>query len=69
MFDLDSEIYCERIYSDTKITQINPKQVDLMGFSVSFELDILTIIKMLQKYNIPLKAKDRNESLKNENQR
>ncbi len=60
--DLDSDLFVERIYQDTKTTQIPPNNVDCMGFSVSFELDILNIIKMLQKYNFPLKAKDRGEN-------
>jgi len=61
-FDLDSEIFVERIYSDTKTTLINPNDVHCMGFSVSFELDILTIIKMLKKYEFPLLAKERKDS-------
>ena len=59
--DLNPDIFVERVYQDTKTTLINPKDVDCMGFSVSFELDILTIIKMLKRYNFPLKAKDRGE--------
>ena len=61
MLDLDSELYVERIYSDTKIFEIPLDCLDLVGFSMSFEIDILTIIKMLKKYQIPLKAKERNE--------
>ncbi len=60
--DLNNDLYAERVYQDTKTTQINPQDVDCMGFSVSFELDILTIIKMLQKYNFPLKASERGEN-------
>lgn len=60
-FDLNPNIFVERVYSDTKTTQINPKDVDCMGFSISFELDILTIIKMLQKYGFSLKSKKRAE--------
>lgn len=61
MLDLDPNLYVERIYSDTKIFEIPLDCVDLAGFSMSFEIDILTIIKMLQKYQIPLKTSDRNE--------
>lgn len=59
--DLNPDLYVERIYQDTKQTQISPQNVDCMGFSISFELDILTIIKMLQKYNFPLKSSERKE--------
>ncbi len=62
MLDLDSELYVERIYQDTKTTQVPLDYVHTMGFSMSFEIDILNIIKMLKKYNIPLKSKDRNEN-------
>ena len=61
MLDLDSELYVERIYSDTKIYEIPLDCLDLAGFSMSFEIDILTIIKMLQKYQIPLKSNERDE--------
>ena len=61
-FDCEKEIYAERIYSDTKTTQIKKEEVDFMGFSVSFEIDIINIIKMLEKYGFSLKAKDRNNN-------
>ena len=60
--DLNPNLFVERVYQDTKSTQIPIQNVDCMGFSVSFELDILTIIKMLQKYNIPLKSEYRDEN-------
>lgn len=61
-FDLDPEIFVERIYSDTKTTLIPPEAVHCMGFSVSFELDILTIIKMLKNYGFALLSRDRSEN-------
>ncbi len=61
-FDLDPEIFVERIYSNTTSVRLMPENVHAMGFSVSFELDILTIIKMLEKYNFPLKSAQRKES-------
>ena len=36
MFDSDPELYTERVYTDSKTTNINPDFVDAMGFSVSF---------------------------------
>ena len=59
-FDSDEEIFAERVYSDSTSTILTKDQVDYIGFSISFEIDILTLIKMLKKYNIPLKAKERN---------
>lgn len=60
-FDLDPEIFVERVYSNTTSTQLTAQQVHAMGFSVSFELDILTIIKMLDKYGFAPKSSDRKE--------
>lgn len=61
MLDLDSELYVERIYSDTKIFETPLDCIDCAGFSFSFEIDILTIIKMLKKYQMPLKYSERKE--------
>lgn len=59
--DIRSDYYVEKIFTDTKSTQIMPSQVDVMGFSVSFEIDFLGMFKILEKYNFPLNAKDRDE--------
>ena len=61
-FDLNPDILPERVYIDTKNLPYEPKKADCIGFSFSFETDILTIIKMLKKYNIPLKASDRKKN-------
>lgn len=61
MLDSDPELYVERVYQNSDIPVTNEEEVDAMGFSVSFELDILTIIKMLKQYNFPLKYQDRTE--------
>ncbi len=62
MLDLDDELYVERIYSDTKIFETPLDCIDCAGFSFSFEIDILTIIKMLKKYQMPLKYSERKEN-------
>ena len=49
-------------YSNSKTTQIMIDDVDVVGFSFSFEMDIFQVIKMLEKLNIPLFARDRDES-------
>ena len=59
--DLMDEVFVERVYADSKTTRCNVKDVSVMGFSTSFEIDILTVIKMLKKYNIPLKSSQRGE--------
>lgn len=60
MLDEAEGINIERICSDTEKTQYNISDVKLFGFSFSFDMDFLTIFSMLEKYNIPLKACDRN---------
>lgn len=53
-------IFAERIFTDTKDTRIKLQDVDVFGFSFSFELDILCILKLLKQYNIPFKNTERN---------
>lgn len=60
--DLLENVNLERICTDTKITKLMIKDIDLIGFSFSFDLDFLNIFKILDKYKIPLKSVDRNES-------
>lgn len=59
--DLMEGINLERICTDTKETKFMIKDINLIGFSFSFDLDFLNIFKMLDKYNIPLKSCDRSE--------
>lgn len=60
--DMLEDVELERICIDTSETKIMIKDVNLIGFSFSFDLDFLNIFKILDKYNIPLKAADRNDS-------
>ncbi len=59
--DLMEDVFVERIFSDTKTTAANLEELDVIGFSNSFEIDILTILKMFSKYKIPPLSKDRGE--------
>lgn len=60
--DLLEDVNIERICTDTKKTSLMIKDINLMGFSFSFDLDFLNIFKILDKYKIPLKSEDRNEN-------
>lgn len=62
MMDKDPNINAERIFVDTVKTQMDIRIVDIFGFSFSFELDFLSIFKILEKFNIPFSAKDRDDS-------
>lgn len=59
ILDENPEIYPERVFTDSEKTEINPNQVEMMGFSFSFELDFLGVFKIFEKHNIPFDAKDR----------
>ncbi len=53
------DVNVERIYSDTKATHLHRQNINLLGFSFSFDTDFLTIFSMLEHYRIPLKSSDR----------
>lgn len=60
--DMRSDYYVEKIFTDTVNTKLRPSDVDVMGFSVSFEIDFLGIFKILENFNIPFKSCERDES-------
>lgn len=59
--DMRSDYYIEKIFTDTQKTQLMPSQVDVMGFSVSFEIDFLGIFKIMENHSIPLLSKERSD--------
>lgn len=60
--DRRPDYYVERIFTDTKTTQIPLSDVDLMCFSFSFEIDFLGMFKIFERFKIPFLAKDRDEN-------
>ncbi len=62
LFDENPNISPERIFTDTEKPVQNVKNVEVMGFSVSFEFDFQGMFSIMKKYNIPLRSKDRNDS-------
>lgn len=57
--DMIEDVNLERICTDTKNTKFMIKDVNLVGFSFSFDLDFLNIFKILETYKIPLKSSER----------
>ncbi|MBR1424593.1 radical SAM protein [bacterium] len=55
-------INIERIYSDTKTTEIMRERINLIGFSFTFDLDFLAIFHFLEKNKYEFKAKNRKET-------
>ena len=62
LIDERDDVAVERVCSDTGKTQYRVEDVDMIGFSFSFDFDFLNVFAMLEKYNIPLKSKDRTNS-------
>lgn len=60
--DMIEDVNLERICTDTDKTKFMVQNVDMVGFSFSFDLDFLNIFKIMNKYKIPLKSADRDEN-------
>ncbi|MFI3301064.1 MAG: radical SAM protein [Candidatus Gastranaerophilales bacterium] len=56
------DVSIERICSDSENTLFNREEINLLGFSFSFDTDFLTIFSMLEKYEIPLLSSERTEN-------
>lgn len=61
ILDQASNVSPERIFTDTEKTFHSVKDLELFGFSFSFELDFLNILKVLQKYHLPFKSSERSD--------
>jgi radical SAM superfamily enzyme YgiQ (UPF0313 family) len=62
IFDTNSKADIERLFTDSEKTRHNLNEVELIGFSFSFEFDFINVFKMFEKYQIPLYTKDRSEN-------
>ena len=49
--DEREDIEIERVYSDSKTTNIMRNEISLIGISNSFDMDFLEIFKFLEKNN------------------
>ena len=63
LMDEMDEVNVERVYSDSTKTEIQFKDVNAIGFSSSFDLDFMSIFPLFDKYKIPYKASDRDDSM------
>ena len=52
----------ERIYSDTVKTQLMKNNIDLIAFSLSFDMDFMEVFAFLEKNGYEFKSEDRNEN-------
>jgi len=60
--DQCDNINIEMIFQDTKNTKIRKENLDMMGFSFTFDMDFYNIFSMLEHYGFPLKSSERDES-------
>ncbi len=56
------DVNIEMIASDTKTTKFKQSDINLIGFSFTFDTDFLTIFAMLEKNKLALKSTDRREN-------
>ncbi len=56
--EMDS-VFVERITTDTTNPVLYPDKVNAIGFSFSFDMDFINMFKILEKYGIAIKSKDR----------
>lgn len=56
------DVNIERICTDTKETILHKENIDLFGFSFTFDTDFLTIFSMLERFKYPLKSAERDSS-------
>ncbi len=61
LLDQVDYVYPERIFTNTEKTEISAEDVELLCFSVSFELNFIGIFDILKKYNMPFRACDRKD--------
>ncbi len=61
--DTLSNINIERVYSDTKTTRLMRNDIDLIAFSLSFDMDFLEVFKFMDWCGYPFKATERGEDI------
>ncbi len=59
--DLLDNVNVERVYSESKITSIPKEKIDLIAFSMSFDMDFLEVLAFLEKNKLEFLAKNRNQ--------
>lgn len=60
--DLMDDVNVERVYSDTKKTLISRDKIDLIAFSLSFDMDFFEVLSFLDKNKFEFLAKNRLEA-------
>lgn len=61
--DMLCDINIERVYSDTKTTRLMRDNIDLIAFSLSFDMDFLEVFKFMDWCGYPFKSSERGEDI------
>lgn len=61
--DMCEDINIERVYSDTKTTRLMRDDIDLIAFSLSFDMDFLEVFRFMEWCKFPFKASERGEDI------
>jgi radical SAM superfamily enzyme YgiQ (UPF0313 family) len=59
-FALNPDVEVSRLFTDTR--ESLPRNPEILGFSVSWELDYINILNLLESLNIPFYSRDREEN-------
>ncbi len=59
--DVNPDVDISRIYMET-LEDHDPRRFEMLGFSFSFELDVVNILRTYETYKIPFYTKDRDRS-------
>ena len=56
------DVNIEMVFEDTKETRIHTKNLDMIGFSFTFDMDFYNIFSMLEHYGFALKSSERKKT-------
>lgn len=59
--DIIENIDVERVYSDSKTTRLKTNDVDIIGVSMSFDMDFLYVFEFLKKFKFEFKSCNRGD--------
>ncbi len=60
--DMREDVNIEMVFSDSKTTEIMRNKIDLIAFSISFDMDFIEVLNFLDKNNYAYKASERSET-------
>lgn len=62
LMEQHQDVIVQRCFEDIEEKGVGPSRSDLVGFTLSWELDILNVITMMQRYKVETIAQERSEN-------